>query len=183
VPNSTAYVALLRGVNVGGNANLAMAELREAVAPLGLDNVRTLLQSGNLLFAGPARSSAKLERQLQAAVLERLGLRTEFFVRTGAEWAEVVANNPFPREAQSDPGRLIVFFSSAAPALPAVEALRAAVTGPEVIRAGSRHLYITYPNGMGRSKLTGAAIEKKLGTTGTARNWNTVRKLHEASTS
>ncbi len=170
-------IGLLRGVNVGGHAKVAMADLRDLLTALGFHDARTLLQSGNVVFAGDARSSAALEARLEEKALERLGLRTAFLLRSVDEWADVVARNPFPQEAKSDPSRLHVMFLKAAPHGPAVQALRAGVTGPEAIRAGARHLYITYPDGMGRSKLTGTLIEKKLSTTGTARNWNTILKL------
>ncbi|HEY6234273.1 MAG TPA: DUF1697 domain-containing protein [Candidatus Elarobacter sp.] len=171
------HVALIRGINVGGHAMVAMADVRAFFGALGFRDARTLLQSGNVVFAGAARTDAALEARLEKEATMRLGLRTSFLVRSAAEWADVVARNPFPNEAQHDPGHLHVMFLKSAPAAPAVEALQAAVTGPEVVRAGARHLYITYPDGSGRSKLTGALIEKKLGTTGTARNWNTVLKL------
>ncbi len=173
------HIALLRGINVGGHAMVSMADVRAFLAELGFRDVRTLLQSGNAVFSGSARGGAALEARLEKAAAERLGLRPAFLVRSVEEWADVIARNPFPNEAQRDPGRLQVMFLKSAPAAPAVAALQAAVTGPEVIRAGTRHLYITYPDGMGRSKLTGALIEKKLATTGTARNWNTVLKLAE----
>ncbi|HEV2737817.1 MAG TPA: DUF1697 domain-containing protein [Candidatus Elarobacter sp.] len=171
------WIALIRGINVGGHVMVAMADLRAFFGALGFRDARTLLQSGNVVFSGTAQTDAELEVRLEKEAAKRLGLRTSFLVRSAAEWADVVARNPFPNEAQRDPSRLHVMFLKSAPAAPAVEALQAAVTGPEVVRAGARHLYITYPDGAGRSKLTGALIEKKLGTTGTARNWNTVLKL------
>ena len=171
------HIALLRGINVGGHAMLAMADLRELLTALGFRDVRTLLQSGNAVFSGGARGGAKLEAQLEKETLERIGLRTAYLVRSVDEWSDVVARNPFLNEAKRDPGRLVVMFLKAAPAADAVEELRAAVSGPEVIRTGGRHLYITYPDGQGRSKLTGTMIEKKLGTIGTARNWNTVLRV------
>src|SRR4051812_45464873 len=90
-----AYVALLRGINVGGHATVAMADLRALVTDLGYAEPRTLLQSGNLIFRSDARPTAELERNLEAAAAERLGLRTDFLVRTPDEWQDVVAGNPF----------------------------------------------------------------------------------------
>ena len=84
---------------------------------------------------------------------------------------------PFPDEAKSDPGHLLVIFLKGSVTAKAVQALQEAVKGREVIRPGGRELYITYPDGIGRSKLTGALIERKLGARGTGRNWNTVMKL------
>src|SRR5207249_1045546 len=108
---------------------------------------------------------------------KRLGLQADCFVRTAEEWKAIVAHNPFPKEAERDPGHLLVMFLKDAPARNDVEALQAAITGPEVVRATGRHAYIVYPNGIGRSRLTNALIERKLGTPGTGRNWNTVLKL------
>jgi uncharacterized protein (DUF1697 family) len=170
------HIALVRGINVGGHAAVAMADLRELIGALGYRDVRTLLQSGNAVFSGGKRAGAALETQLEKEMVTRHGLSAAFLVRSPAEWADVVARNPFPNEAREDPGHLLVMFLKAAPAASAVAALQAGVRGPEVIRAGVRHLYISYPDGVGRSKLTGTSIERKLGI-GTARNWNTVLKL------
>src|SRR5207302_357737 len=118
-----------------------------------------------------------LEHLLEQETAKRLGLRPDFMVRTADEWAAVVAGNPFPEMAERDPGHLLVMFLKQAPAAAAVEALQAAITGPEVIRADGRHAYIPYPDGIGPSRLTSNLIESKLGTRGTGRNWNTVLKL------
>jgi uncharacterized protein (DUF1697 family) len=88
----------------------------------------------------------------------------------------VVAGNPFPDEAERDPGHLVVMFLKTAPRAKAVQALQAAIEGPESVRAAGKHLYVAYPAGIGRSKLTNTLIEKKLGVRGTGRNWNTVLK-------
>jgi uncharacterized protein (DUF1697 family) len=171
------FVALLRGINVGGQAKVSMADLRGLLEDLGFADVRTVLQSGNAVFSSPARASAKLEALLEEEAPARLGVQPAFFVRSADEWAKIVAANPFAEEAKRDPGRLVMMALKTAPSAPAVAALQAAVSGPEIIRAHGRELYITYPDGQGRSKLTNAVIEKKLATRGTARNWNTVLKL------
>ena len=171
------HIALLRGINVGGHATLAMADLRELLTALGFRDVRTLLQSGNVVFSGGTHAGAALEAQLEKETLKRFGRPTAFLVRSPGEWGDVIAQNPFPAEAKRDPGHVIVMFLKDAPEANAVAALGAGIRGPEVIRAGAQHLYISYPDGVGRSKLTGTSIEKKLGTIGTARNWNTVLKI------
>jgi uncharacterized protein (DUF1697 family) len=173
----TTFVALLRAVNVGGHTQVAMAELRAFLAELGFDDAQSLLQSGNLVFRGKVRPGPTVERLLEVEAHDRLSLQTDFFVRTAQEWKAVVAGNPFRKEAERDPGHLVVMFLKAAPHAKDVKALQAAITGPEVVRAGGTHAYITYPQGMGRSRLTNALIEKTLGTRCTARNWNTVLKL------
>ena len=173
----TIYLALLRGINVGGHKRVAMADLRELVTELGFVDARSLLQSGNLVFRGDGRTGAQLERALEAEAERRLALQTAFFVRTAEEWKAVVARNPFREQAERDPGRLLVMFLKDVPDAENVEALQTAITGPEVVRAEGRQAYIVYPSGIGRSRLTNALVEKVLGTRATGRNWNTVLKL------
>ena len=171
------YVALLRGINVGGHKPVAMAELRDLLARLGFVDARSLLQTGNLVFRGEGRTGGRLERMLETEAAQRLGLETDFFVRTAKEWKAVVARNPFPKEAERDPAHLVVMFLKEPPKAKDVAALRAAITRPEIVRAAGMHAYIAYPNGIGRSRLTNTLIERTLGTRGTGRNWNTVLKL------
>ena len=171
------HIALLRGINVGGHKQVAMADLRDLLTQLGLAEPRSLLQSGNLVLGTNGRTSAQVERLLEAEAAKRLGLQTDFFVRTAKEWAGVVAHNPFRKEAARDPGHLLVMFLKDAPSVSGVRALQAAITGREVVRAAGKHLYIVYPDGIGRSRLTNAVIDKRLDTRGTGRNWNTVLKL------
>jgi len=173
----TIHLALLRGVNVGGHKQISMADLRDLLTQLGLADVRSVLQSGNLVFGATGRTSAQLERLLETEAEKRLALKTDFFVRTAKEWQGVVAHNPFRKEAARDPGHLVVMFLKHASSATGVEALQQAIKGREVVAAGSKHLYIVYPDGIGRSRLTNAVIDKQLGTRGTGRNWNTVLKL------
>jgi len=172
----TTYIGLLRGINVGGNKKVAMADLREMIAALGFSDVRTLLQSGNVVFRGPAKASATLEAQLEAALEKRLGMHVEFHVRTADEWKAIVKANPFTAEARKDPGHLLVSCFKAPLDNANVKALQAAITGPEILKADGRHLYMVFPDGVGNSKAT-PLIDRKLAAKGTARNWNTVQKL------
>ena len=173
----TTYLALLRAINLAGHKMVAMADLRDLLGQLGFADPRSLLQSGNLVFGGQTRATSALERLLEAEAKKRLALETEFFVRTAEEWKAVVAQNPFREEAKRDPGHLLVFCLKAAPDIKAVEALQAAIKGREVVRAKGRQAYIVYPDGVGRSRLTSALIERHLGARSTGRNWNTVLKL------
>jgi uncharacterized protein (DUF1697 family) len=170
------YVALLRAVNVGGR-RLPMADLRELAADLGLEDATTLLQSGNLVFNSSSKSSASLERRCEAAAEERFGFATEFFVRTAREWAEIIAGNPFPREADHDPGHLLVLLLKSAASAAQASALDGAIRGREYVRIAGTHAYAVYPDGVGESKLTVAVIEAKLGCRVSGRNWNTALKL------
>jgi uncharacterized protein (DUF1697 family) len=172
----TTYVALLRGINVGGNKMVAMADLRALIMKLGFTDVKTLLQSGNVVFRGGPKAPAKLESQLEAALETRLGLTVEIHVRTADEWRAVIDANPFRAEATADPGHLLVTCFKAPLATFNVTALRSAITGPEILHADGRHLYMVFPDGMGNSKAA-AIIDRKLGARGTARNWNTVQKI------
>ncbi len=173
------FIALLRGVNVGGHTKVAMADLRAMVGDLGFAEARTILNSGNLVFRGAREGGRALEGLLEREAAERLDLRTDFLVRTADQWSELIAANPFPDEAAQDPGHLIVMALKEGPSEAAVDALRAAIKGNEVLRVAGETAYITYPDGIGRSKLTLTRIEGALGVCGTARNWNTVRKLDE----
>lgn len=175
----TSYIAVLRAVNLPGHNKVGNADLRALMTALDLEEGRTLLQSGNLVFRSALKSTEQLERQLEAAAASRLALETDFFVRTAGEWQAIVDANPFPRKAKADPSHLVAVVLKAPPAAGAVEALQQAIKGREVVRAKGRCAYVVYPDGIGRSKLTSAMIEKRLGTRGTARNWNTVLRLVE----
>jgi uncharacterized protein (DUF1697 family) len=168
-------IALLRAINVGGHNLIAMSDLRKLCEALGLTEAKTLLQSGNLVFKCDRHTGAALESLLEKETAKRLGVTPDYLVRSAAELQQVVDRNPFPKAAKDDPGHLLVL--KAAPPASHVDALRAAIKGRETIQSDGKQLYIIYPDGVGRSKLTGTLIEKKLDTRGTARNWNTVLKL------
>jgi uncharacterized protein (DUF1697 family) len=171
------HIALLRGINVGGRNLLAMSDLRDLVLSLGFAGARTLLQSGNLMFRSDRRTGAQLERLLQVETEKRFELSVDYIVRTPADWETVVARNPFPSEAERDPGHLVVMFLKEEPEAKNLKALQSAIQGPEYFRSDEKQIYFVYPAGMGKSKLTTALIEKTLGSRGTGRNWNTVLKL------
>jgi uncharacterized protein (DUF1697 family) len=172
-----AYIALLRAVNVAGHQPVVMADLRGLLSALRFTDGRTLLASGNLVFRGDARRTADVERLLEAECATRLGLRTAFIVRTAEEWARAVAGNPFREEARRDPAHLVLMALKDAPGAQRVRALQFSIAGPEIVRGHGKHIYIVYPDGIGRSRLTTKLIEETLGTRGTGRNWNTVLKL------
>jgi len=168
-------VALLRAVNVGGRS-VPMAELRDCATALGLNEVRSLLQTGNLLFEADT-GGVELEARLEAAIQARFGLAADVILRTASEWAQAISANPFGDAAREDPSHLVLMALKAAPTADCVEALRGAVAGRETVQAVGRDLYLVYPDGIGPSKLTISVIERKLGVRGTARNWNTALKI------
>jgi uncharacterized protein (DUF1697 family) len=169
-------VALFRAINGGGRGTVSMEALRRFAADIGLAEARTLLQSGNLVFAS-AGESPELESLIESAAHERLGLATDVIVREPAEIAAVIAANPYPAMAADDPSHLVVFFMKTKAPPTATSALRAALVGRETVEVAGRELYIAYPDGIGTSRFTNAVIERRLRVRGTARNWNTVTRL------
>ena len=173
------YVGVLRAINLGSYNKIAMSDLRAMLEKVGCVEPRTVVLSGNVVFKSPIGSPARLEQLLEDESTRNLGVTTDYFIRSAKEWQAIIDANPFPKEAKKDPARLVMMCLRAAPSAAQVSALRAAMRGPEVVQVGGKQAYFVYPDGMGRSKLTIKVIEKALGTTGTARNWNTVLKLGE----
>jgi uncharacterized protein (DUF1697 family) len=173
----SAFVALLRAVNLGPHNKIGMAELKTVAAGAGLTSARTLLQSGNLLFKAKTKGAPVLEKLLEGALAAELELKTPVVVRSAAQWQDALDANPFPQAAKADPGHLVLMPLKAKPDKAALAALRAAIVGREQVELLRQELYLVYPDGIGRSKLTSALIERKLGVTGTGRNWNTALKI------
>jgi uncharacterized protein (DUF1697 family) len=172
----TSYVAFLRGINVGGNKMVAMADLRDMLTALGLEDAKTLLQSGNAVFRAASTSPSALERRLEAEMAKRFRMSCDFHVRTAAELDQAIAANPLKAEAKRDPGRMLLSFYKSPLDKAAVKAAQAAIDGPEIVRCDGRHLYMYFPDGQGNSKAT-AVVGRILKVNGTGRNWNTVLKL------
>ena len=156
---------------------IAMAELRTLAARLRLGQIRTVAQTGNLLFEAGETDTATLETRLEDVTRQRFDYEVPILVRTAAEWKKLVAANPFAREASDDPAHLLVFSLKKKPAAESLTGLRPSITGPEYFEARGRTLYVVYPRDIGHSKFTGALIERRLGVQGTGRNWNTVQKI------
>jgi uncharacterized protein (DUF1697 family) len=171
------HLAFLRAINLGGPTQVSMAELRTRLAATGYEDVRSILQSGNLVFRSTEADPRRIERRLNEEIAPQLAARTEFFVRSEPEWRTVVAQNPFPKAAVEDPGHLMVAVLRDAPPDSAWRALAGSIPGREQVRGIGRYAYLVYPDGAGRSKVTATFIEKHLATRGTSRNWNTVRKV------
>jgi uncharacterized protein (DUF1697 family) len=167
------FIALIRGINVGGNKLVKMADLKVRCEALGLGDVRTYLQSGNVVFRTASKDRAKLAKDIEGA----LGVEAKVILRSAAELQKVIDANPMPAEAEREPKGFVVVFLEAKPAAAAMQSLRDAYSGPETMHLHGAELYIHYGQGMGKSKLTNVLIERKLGVAGTARNWNTVTAL------
>ncbi len=175
------FAALLRGINVGGNKTVGMAELKALLEAQGLQSVRTLLNSGNVVFSAGDQDGVKVGKAIEDAIAAALGFRPAVIVRSAGELELIVRKNPFPAMAKDDPGHLVVMCLSGKPGKDALTRLAKAYAGPEQIRVAGENVYLTYPNGIGKSKLTNVLLERHLGVTGTARNWNTVLKLRAAA--
>lgn len=176
----TTRIALLRAINIGGRSTVAMADLRQMFADFGYEDTRTVLQTGNVVFRS-SKGGGKLETILEQAFADRLELKTDVFLRDLREWEQIIADNPFSDVATQDPSHLVLMPLKKKVSGKIVDALRAAIKGREQVEAVGSQLYIIYPDGIGRSKLTNAMIEKTLQTRGTGRNWNSVLKIAEAA--
>jgi len=171
-------VALLRGVNVGTHHRVAMADVRAAVAAAGIPAVTTYLQSGNLVFPATAGTPAALETSIHDALRDALGIDIAVVVRTARRLTAITRGNPLYDPA-IDPAMLHVGFLARPPAASAVRALANADFSPDRFVIAGTEVYLHYPSGSGRSKMTGAFFEHALGVPATARNWNVVTKLAE----
>ncbi len=172
----TVYVALLRAVNLGSHGKVPMAGLRSWCEDLGFGDVATYIQSGNVVFTATGTDEAEVARALGDRVHHECGVRTPVLVRSGDELAAAVAANPLYDDSL-DPKMLHLAFLSEAPAADRVAALDPDRSPGDVFVVDGRHVYLHYPGGSGRSKLTNDYLERTLGTVSTARNWNTVRTL------
>jgi uncharacterized protein (DUF1697 family) len=166
---------LLRGINLGSRNRIAMPALREAFAAAGFDDVQTYLQSGNVVLSSRAAPKT-VARRCEALIADRFGLDIDVVVRTRAELAAVVRQNPLGDVAK-DPKRYQVSFLTAKPDPKVVRKLEALAANGECLVASGRELYAWHPKGVARSKLWAALAGRGLGVTATARNWTTVTKL------
>jgi uncharacterized protein (DUF1697 family) len=174
--DSTHYVALLRGINVGKAKPVAMAELRALVESLGFRDVRTLLRSGNVLFVGSRDDPRGIARSIETAIESRFDMGVGVVIRTAEELAAAVNANPI-QEAAAEGSNLHVMFL-AEPLAPAErKRLEPGEFEPDVVRLADREIYVWYRNGMSGSA-TAAQLARRIRTLMTDRNWNTVGKLH-----
>jgi uncharacterized protein (DUF1697 family) len=174
------YVALLRGVNVGRAKRIAMADLRKLVGELGYDDVRSVLNSGNLVFSGLARPQDEVASEIEEALVLKLGVAARVLVLDAPELASIVAGNPLLDQV-GDHSRLLAFILSSphstAQAREALETLCGRDWQPGAAALGERAAYVWCPDGI-LDSAAAAALGKQLGDTTTSRNWATLLKLH-----
>jgi uncharacterized protein (DUF1697 family) len=172
-------ISMLRAVNVAGHNKIKMDALRALYESLKLRDVQTYVQSGNVVFRTGERDLRLLTKRIQSGIARRFGFAPDVILRTPSEFRDVIARNPFAKRRGIEPSRLLVTFLTTDPGLEARENILKLKTDPEELRIDGRELYIYFPNGMARPKLSWAAIEKTLKTPGTGRNWNSVTELLE----
>jgi uncharacterized protein (DUF1697 family) len=171
------YVCLLRGINVTGHKVIKMESLRAAFEALGFADVKSYVQSGNVVFKAPA--SAKLAEKIQAKVLREFGFSVPVLVKTREEISAVIKGNPFVKDKNLDLSRLHVAFLSHGPEKSALKMLDKIAAGQDRYRCAGEVVYLHCPNGYGETKLSNNVFEKVLSVTATTRNWNTVNRLRE----
>jgi uncharacterized protein (DUF1697 family) len=172
-------ISMLRGVNVGGHNKIKMEALRALYESLGLLDVQTYVQSGNVVFRTKESGAGLLGKRIETAIEKTFGFRPAVVLRNTSEMRAAIAKNPFASRQGIDPSKLLVTFLAGEPGLEARGNALAIKTFPEELRIDGREVYIYFPNGMARPKMSWPRIEKALKTSGTGRNWNTVNKLLE----
>jgi uncharacterized protein (DUF1697 family) len=175
---SATYLALLRGVNVGGNNKLPMKDLIRVFVETGCNDVRTYIQSGNVMFSTDPDALAGLPGLITTRIASRFGIRTPVVLRTSEQIAGVVANNPFLLEGAED-ARLYVMFLADHPSPGRVDGLDPDRSPPDRFIVRGQEVYLRIPNGAATTKLTNSYFDSKLSTTSTVRNWRTVTTLLE----
>lgn len=169
------FVALLRGINVGGHNKLPMKELASVLGAIALSNVRTYIQSGNVVFQSKSGDQEELSQAIRAAVLESHGFAPEVLILSSRELHEAIAGNPF-LDGEFEPKTLHLSFMATTPLDPDFDRLESLRAPKERFLLSENVFYLHAPDGIGRSKLA-ASVEKAMGVTLTARNWRSVTKI------
>jgi uncharacterized protein (DUF1697 family) len=172
-------ISMLRGTNVGAHNRIKMDALRAVYESLGLRDPQTYVQSGNVIFRTNKRDLVALAKQIEGAIERAFAFRPSVILRTTSELRDAIARNPFAKRSGIEPSKLLINFLASDPG----EEIRGKVLSlkiePEELRMDGRELYIYFPNGMARPKMSWAVLEKTLKVPGTGRNWNSVTKLLE----
>jgi len=173
------YVAMLRGINIGPSKRVEMARLKKMFESLGFRNVRTYIQSGNVVFEGRGTAAA-VAKKIEKGMMAEFGFSALIMMRTGEEMARAIANNPFVKEGQKNPGYVHVCFLAGIPAAEAVKKLHALGTKAEQVKCAGSEAYVYHVDGLGKAKvLNHGVLEKVLAVKVTMRNWNTSSRLRE----
>jgi uncharacterized protein (DUF1697 family) len=178
-PTATTHIAMLRGINVSGHKIVKMDRLRASFDALGFRNVRTYVQSGNVVFEAKVAAPAELPPKIAMRIARDFGFSVPVTVLTAAEMGRVVKENPFLKEQGIDLSKLHVTFLSDLPPGAGLKKLSAMPAGPDRFHCHRTSVYLHCPEGYGTTKLSNNAIEKALALGATTRNWKTVTTLHQ----
>ncbi|MGK0190052.1 MAG: hypothetical protein ACI9R3_005872 [Verrucomicrobiales bacterium] len=174
----TIYVALLRGINVGGKNRIPMKELAPLCAALGWKSVETYLQTGNVIFTS-TRAASTLESDLERAIVSHFDFSIPIIVRNAIDFEKCIVESPLKNQAKTDPSRVLLYLAKRPIDNDAHRNLESRSTAGECVFVYHQSLWIHFPSGVGSSKLTSAVIDKAVGSTATGRNWNTASKIRE----
>lgn len=172
-------ISLLRGVNVGSQNKIRMTDLQNLYCSLGLEQIVTYIQSGNVIFNCAEEKAAGIAGQIEAGILQAFGCKVRVLLRSRDELKQVLEHNPFLNQRHADPLKLYVTFLADAPDEGRLKNLAGPPGGEDEFSIQGREVYLFCPNGYGRTKLNNTFFEKKLGVDATTRNWNTIRTLYE----
>jgi uncharacterized protein (DUF1697 family) len=175
------YVALLRGINLSGHKIVKMDQLRKAFEELGFKDVKTYIQSGNVVFKGPGTVPQNLVKRIEEKILRQFGFPVPVVVKTSDEIGEIIRNNPLVKEKGVDLSKLHVTFLSCAPERSALTTLEAFAAGADQFRCSVAAIYLHCPNGYHETKLGNNVLGKMLKVGTTTRNWKTVNQVYEMS--
>ena len=173
------YIALLRGINVGPHKRMKMEKLRASCEALGCQQVKTYIQSGNVVLQAAKLSASSLAKRIQERIVADFGFASDVILRTREEMQKIVNRNPLLKEPGIDSSKLHIVFLSEAPAPSAVKRLEALTLAPDRVRVSGKEIYFYFPNGVSGSSLWKHNLDRMLSVASTMRNWNTVNKLNE----
>jgi len=176
------YISMLRGINVGGQKRVKMADLKIVYESLGFINVKTYIQSGNVIFESTTSNVGKFKRNIEHNIEKAFGFYVSVIIRSKEEFESIIKRNPFVIQGSAeDDTKLLVTFLTDAPPESIAKTVQQFVTKPEGLVVRGKEIYLHCPNGYGKSKLSNSFLERKLSVTATTRNWKTVKKLYELS--
>ena len=172
------YIALLRGINLGPHKRIKMDRLRQSFKALGFDQVKTYIQSGNVVFKSGRASAAGLGKRIERQLLSDFGFSVSVILRTEEEIGKLIRNNPLLKDRDIDSSKLHVAFLADAPAPAAVKQLEALTVPPDRACCLGKELCLYFPNGVSGSSLWKHPLDRVLSVTTTTRNWNTVNQVY-----
>jgi uncharacterized protein (DUF1697 family) len=173
------YVAMLRGINVGGHKRIKMDRLRESFEVLGFEQVRTYIQSGNVIFNAGKTSGPTLGKKIEARIVSDFGFSASVMVRTGQELGKAIDANPFLKQRGVDPEKLHVTFLADVPPVSGLKKLAEFTVAPDQSCCVGQEIFLYLPNGFSASSLFKVPWEKALTVATTTRNWKTVNAIHQ----